>query len=201
MTRLLSRRHFLASAAALSAAPFIAASPLGAGMARAGQARELFVERRTLEVRGRPASVFGLRRADGGSGLVLDPGEAFRLRLHNRLDVETIVHWHGQTPPPDQDGVTNTGYVAPIAAGTAADYDFVARPGTHWMHSHHVLQERNLLAAPLIVRSAADAALDAQEVTLLLHDFSFRSPEEILAGLGGAMGHGDMGHGATDDGA
>lgn len=49
------------------------------------------------------------------------------------------------------------------------------------------------MAAPLIVRSKEDAAADMQEVVVLLHDFSFRSPEEILQGLGGTAG---MNHGA-----
>ncbi|TIQ75412.1 MAG: copper oxidase, partial [Mesorhizobium sp.] len=61
----------------------------------------------------------------------------------------------------------------------------------HWMHAH-TLQEQLLLAAPLIVADPADDANDEQEVVILLHDFSFSSPEELLAGLqskntGGAM--------------
>jgi FtsP/CotA-like multicopper oxidase with cupredoxin domain len=35
----------------------------------------------------------------------------------------------------------------------------------------------------LIVHSAADLGADRQEVVLILHDFSFRTPEELLAGL------------------
>ena len=60
------------------------------------------------------------------------------------------------------------------------------------MHSHRGLQEQSLLAAPLIVRSEAELSADAQEVTVLLHDFSFRQPEEILAGLTGGSGGHDM---------
>ena len=56
------------------------------------------------------------------------------------------------------------------------------RPGTHWMHSHQGMQEQQLMAAPLIIRDASRGA-DEQEVVLMLHDFSFRSPEEIFAGL------------------
>ena len=41
------------------------------------------------------------------------------------------------------------------------------------------------MAAPLIVRTAEDVRADAQEVTVLLHDFTFRDPAEILAELGG----------------
>jgi len=39
------------------------------------------------------------------------------------------------------------------------------------------------MTAPLIVRSAADLQEDRQEIVLLLHDFNFRSPKDILAGL------------------
>ena len=71
------------------------------------------------------------------------------------------------------------------------------------MHSHAGLQEQLLLAAPLIVRSAADLAADRQEVVVMLHDFSFRTPDEILAGLTGmaAAGHGGMNHGTMTHGA
>lgn len=183
-----SRRRLLASAgAAVLAAglpfPLAAAAP-----------HQLIADRRSIVVNGKPASVFGLRRPDGQSGLILDPGERFIVDVLNRAGEPTIVHWHGQTPPPDQDGVTDTGYVAPIAPGATQRYDFLARSGTHWMHSHHGLQEQALLAAPLIVRSADDTRLDAQEVTVLMHDFSFRSPAEVLATVTGSAG---MNHGAA----
>ena len=36
---------------------------------------------------------------------MLDPGERLRVDLTNALDVDTIVHWHGQIPSSAQDGV------------------------------------------------------------------------------------------------
>jgi FtsP/CotA-like multicopper oxidase with cupredoxin domain len=84
--------------------------------------------------------------------------------------------------------VIDTGYEGPIADGAGHLYDFEARPGTHWMHSHLGLQEQALLAAPLIVRTAQDLALDAQEVVLFLHDFSFRDPAELMARILGPAG-------------
>lgn len=41
------------------------------------------------------------------------------------------------------------------------------------------------MAAPLIVRTAEDLRADMQEVTVLLHDFSFREPAEVLAAITG----------------
>ena len=143
----------------------------------------LTVERRTIEVNGKAASVFGITAPDGSSGLVLDADQRFLFELLNRSGEATIVHWHGQTPPTDQDGVVETGYEGPIENGGRHVYDFATRPGTHWMHSHLRLQEQALLAAPLIIRSPEDLALDAQEVTVFLHDFSFKDPAELLRSL------------------
>src|SRR5436189_84320 len=56
---------------------------------------------------------------------------------------------------------------------------------TFRMHSHQGLQEQQLLAAPLILRDREASSADVQEVVMLLHDFSFRQPDEILAGLRG----------------
>ena len=30
--------------------------------------------------------------------------------LENQTGEPTIIHWHGQTPPPNQDGVVETGF-------------------------------------------------------------------------------------------
>ena len=86
---------------------------------------------------------------------------------------------------------------APLRPGESFDYDFVnTRSGTHWMHSHLGLQEQQLLAAPLIVRETAEPLFDEQEHVVLLHDFTFRDPQEILTELksgGGHAGHAMVG--------
>ena len=176
-----TRRGLLAATAALTAISTIQARHAYAQ----GATIRLSAERRVLDVNGRAASVFGIRQPNGTAGVVLDPGQQFAVTLANACGEPTIIHWHGQTPPVRQDGVADTGFETVIAAGAAQTYGFAPRPGTHWMHSHHGLQEQVLMAAPLIVRTAEDAAADMQEVTVLLHDFSFRDPAEILAGLTG----------------
>src|SRR5437870_4575239 len=65
----------------------------------------------------------------------------------------------------------------------ARTYDYAPIAGTYWMHSHQGMQEQSLMSAPLIVHSAEDMRADRQEVVLMLHDFSFHKPEELLAGL------------------
>lgn len=197
--RHLSRRQFLASTAA---AGLVGAAPsllVPDRPAQAAAATTLRVETRVIEVLGRPATVLGLTQPDGTPGLLTEAGRDFQVRLENRLAEETLVHWHGLTPPWRQDGVPGLSQ-PPLAAGGAYDYGFpLAKPGTNWMHSHLGLQEQRLLAAPLVVRDPAEAGADLQEVVVLFHDFSFRDPDEILAGLrgaGAAMPMAGMAHGA-----
>ncbi|WP_343717474.1 multicopper oxidase domain-containing protein [Inquilinus sp.] len=185
---MITRRRLLSGAAATAA--LATALPR---LARAAAPAELTVATRSLDIGGKAATVFGILRPDGGQGLRAISGDDFRVRLTNGLSEPSLVHWHGLTPPWRQDGVPGVSQ-DPLPPGAAYDYAFpLARPGTNWMHSHLGLQEQQLLAAPLIVADPAEAGLDEQEVVLMLHDFSFRDPAEIMAGLRGGQGHGMVG--------
>lgn len=187
----LSRRRFLTASAATLSVAAVPSLLLPARPARADGHKVIAAGKRVIEVKGKAANVFGLTQADGSSGLVMNAGENFRVTLKNLIGEPTVIHWHGLTPPWQQDGVAGISQ-EPIPDGGSHDYDFpVARAGTFWMHSHFGLQEQLMLAAPLIVRDPAEAGQDMQEVVVLFHDFTFRDPREILAELQ-AGGH-DMG--------
>jgi FtsP/CotA-like multicopper oxidase with cupredoxin domain len=191
-----SRRAFLLSALAASTASTLAraqtAPQTGAGGASA-QPTVLRIERRSIEVNGKPASVLGIRQPDGTFGIRTQVGDRFRVRVENTLNEPSLIHWHGLTPPWQQDGVPGVSG-PPIPPGGSADYDFPLRfGGTFWMHSHQGLQEQLLLAAPLIIRDQRDRP-DQQEVIVMLADFSFTPPDQIFAELkkGGSMPPGAM---------
>lgn len=195
MTHLLNRRALLSGSATLIAAGGVSSMmPASQGRAAAVPMTKLTIDRRTIEVMGKAASVFGIRQPDGTSGITLDADAQFRVDLANSAGEDLIIHWHGQKPPYVQDGVADANRSL-ISNAATQSYDYLTVSGTHWMHSHHSLQEQALMAAPLVVRSRGDMKADVQEVTVLLHDFSFRDPAEILAGLtgGGAAAH-DMGN-------
>jgi len=182
------RREFLtrtmAAAAAYALVNPVTSSASAGTNAVAGSTGKLNIVRRTIEVNGKPASVLGLTRPDGSPGLIVDADAAFNVELSSQIDAPTLIHWHGLTPPWDQDGVPDNP-AALIKPGDSRRYDFpLAYGGTHWMHAH-TLQEQSLLAAPLIIHTADDKRRDEQEIVVLLHDFSFKSPEELLAGLKG----------------
>jgi FtsP/CotA-like multicopper oxidase with cupredoxin domain len=182
----LTRRGFLAASAALAATTalprlaFAQTAPL-----------TLTAQTRVIDVGGRAATVMGLTNGAGRQGLILDPGQRFRVDLTNALDEETIIHWHGQIPPNVQDGVPNLPMPL-LQPGETRSYDYAPMPGTHWMHSHVPVQEMSLLAAPLIVRRPEDLTADRQEVVMFLHDFAFRPAAEVLAEITQGAAHHDM---------
>ena len=201
----LTRRDFLATTAAAVVAP--------AMMSSVGRAEEspivLRAESRTIEVNGKAATMLQIGRPDGAWGVTTEAGRRYRVSLENHLGEPTLVHWHGLMPPYRQDGVPDVSQPALEPGGVYA-YDFpLATPGTFWMHSHFGFQEQRLMAAPLVIRDPAEAGLDEQEVVVMLHDFTFRDPDEILAELraGGEPGDMDMdmdeaagdGHGEAGD--
>jgi FtsP/CotA-like multicopper oxidase with cupredoxin domain len=209
----LCRRQFLASTAAAGLIGLAPGLLVPGTSALAAPPATIRIATRVIEVNGRPATVFGLTQPDGSHGLTTEAGQRFRVRLENDIDEETLIHWHGLTPPWQQDGVPDLSQPA-LKPGASYDYDFALdRPGTNWMHSHHGLQEQRLMAAPLIVRDPAEAGADMHEIVVLFHDFTFRDPNEILTdlqhgdhgaghgmdhgaghgGMSGAMDHGTMG--------
>jgi FtsP/CotA-like multicopper oxidase with cupredoxin domain len=188
---MLSRRTLLLSAVASSAATTFAGLPIvPRAHAETNSAPQtvLRLERRTIDVNGKPASVYRISQPDGSWGLTTQKGAVFRVRVENRINEPSLIHWHGLTPPWQQDGVPGISG-PPIAAGGSADYDFPLRfGGTFWMHSHQGLQEQLLMAAPLIIKDQRDRP-DQQEIVVMLADFSFTPPDEIFAALkkGGSM--------------
>ncbi|HKA78772.1 MAG TPA: multicopper oxidase domain-containing protein, partial [Xanthobacteraceae bacterium] len=183
---MLSRRAFLLSAAAASSAlPMFARAqeaPQPSAQPDTGPPTVLRLARRTIEVNGKSASVYGIRQPDGTFGIRTKVGERFRVRVENRIEEVSLIHWHGLAPPWQQDGVPGISG-PPIPVGGYADYDFPLRfGGTFWMHSHQGLQEQLLMAAPLIIHDQRDRG-DQQEVVVMLTDFSFTPPEQIFEAL------------------
>src|ERR1700724_689689 len=179
----LTRRQILAASVAIAGTiPFLTKEPAAAATEPHAAGLRLTAGTRTLAVNGKPARVFGLVGPNGNPGITLSPGERFHVDVVNQADTSTLVHWHGQLPPWRQDGFPWP-QTPPIPEGETRSYDYAPIAGTYWMHSHQGMQEQNLMTAPLIVRSAEDTRADRQEVVLMLHDFSFRTPDELLAGL------------------
>ena len=152
----------------------------------------LTVGTRTIEVNRKAAKVFSVLGPNGKPGIMAQEGDRFAGGLLNSSGEPLQMHWHGQIKAPaDQDRARPGGGM--LDPGQTDIHDFELTPGTHWMHAHQ-LSEQQLLAAPMVAREK-DAG-DVQDVVVMLHDFAFRSPQEILAELGGSSAHGGHGSGS-----
>ena len=160
----------------------IFAAPLGAGLAGAQTPAELKVASRIIEVNGRAAKVFGIVNGEGWKGAFADAGGAVPGTGQKRSGCGNTSAL-ARIEPAFRPGRRSHAVAGALKPGESFDYDFVnTRSGTHWMHSHLGLQEQQLLAAPLIVRETAEPLFDEQEHVVMLHDFTFRDPQEIHGG-------------------
>jgi FtsP/CotA-like multicopper oxidase with cupredoxin domain len=181
-----NRRSFLKSSAGVCGVvmagtpwkPALAATPI------------LAIASRTIEVNKKAATVFSVLGSNGKPGMVAREGDRFSGDLLNASGEPLQMHWHGQVKAPaNQDRARPDG--GALAIGKTDAHDFELTPGTHWMHSHS-LSEQQLLAAPMV--AIEKDAGGVQDVVVMLHDFAFRPPQDILAELGGGGAH--SGHGA-----
>lgn len=181
---MMHRRRLLQGAGA-----FTLGSLVSPGLVRA--AMPLFtVESRTIEVRRKAAKVFGVTDSMGRNGLMAKEGDRFSGDILNKTSDPLVMHWHGQiNASSEQDRARPGG--GELAAGALDRHDFLLTPGTHWTHAHQ-LTEQQLLAAPMITREKDAGTI--RDVVIMLHDFAYRSPAEILKELGGSSAHGS-GHG------
>jgi FtsP/CotA-like multicopper oxidase with cupredoxin domain len=140
-----------------------------------------------LKVLGKEVRVIAIQQADGTQGYSPEKSDGFHVEVVNQLKVPTTIHWHGLILPNLMDGVP---FVTqnPIAPGKSFRYDFpLKQSGTYWMHSHYGLQEQLYNSAPLVIWTPEERAKAERQVVVMLSDFSFTAPEQIIKGLKGGM--------------
>jgi FtsP/CotA-like multicopper oxidase with cupredoxin domain len=122
--------------------------------------------------------------------LRLREGQRARLSVTNTLDEDTSIHWHGILLPFQMDGVPGISFPG-IRPGETFVYDFpVRQAGTYWYHSHSGLQEAMGHFGPMIIDPAgADPVAYDREHVVVLSDWSFLHPHEILRRLKASPGY------------
>ena len=111
-------------------------------------------------------------------------GDTITVRVKNRLDVPTSIHWHGVIVPSDMDGVPGLSF-AGIPPGETFVYRFqVNQSGTYWYHSHSRFQEQTGLYGPIVIepRRGERHAADREHV-VLLSDWTDMDPEHLYRTL------------------
>src|SRR5262245_21677145 len=167
--------------------PIFACYLIGDALGGASEPVRLFVKEVPLKVLGKEVTVIAIEQADGTQGYSPEKSDGFHVEVVNQLKVPTSIHWHGLILPNLMDGVP---FVTqdPIPPGKSFRYDFpLKQSGTYWMHSHYGLQEQLYNSAPLIIWTTEERAKADRQVVVMLSDFSFTPPDQILKGLKGGM--------------
>jgi len=160
---------------------------IGDALGGASEPVRLFVKEVPLKVLGKEVNVIAIEQADGTQGYSPEKSDGFHVEVVNQLKVPTSIHWHGLILPNLMDGVP---FVTqdPIPPGKSFRYDFpLKQSGTYWMHSHYGLQEQLYNSAPLVIWTPEERAKAERQIVVMLSDFSFTPPEQILKGLKSGM--------------
>ncbi len=118
--------------------------------------------------------------------LTFTEGDTAEIYVHNELDEETSLHWHGLFLPNQYDGVPNLTQM-PIKAHTTHLYRFpIIQNGTHWYHSHTELQEQIGMYGMFIMHKRKE--WDIPTIPMVLSEWIDMNPKEVHRSL----------HAATD---
>ena len=145
---------------------------------------DLTIDRTRLAFGGRTGTAITMNGSVPGPLLRFTEGDEAVIRVHNRLDEMTSVHWHGLILPNDQDGVPHVNFPG-IEARSTFEYRYPIRQyGTYWCHSHSAFQEQLGHYAPFIIDPAGPEpyAFD-REMVVVLSDWTFEDPHDVLANL------------------
>jgi CopA family copper-resistance protein len=117
--------------------------------------------------------------------LTFTEGDTAEIYVHNELNEETSLHWHGLFLPNKEDGVPNLTQM-PIKPHTTHIYRFpIIQHGTHWYHSHSGLQEQiGMYGNFVMLKRNNDPTLrpgidDLPTVPIVLSEWTDYKPENV----------------------
>ncbi len=150
----------------------------------AGREFALTVDRARSHVAGKAASHITLNGQFPAPLLRWREGDDVTLRVINRLDETTSIHWHGLLLPYQMDGVPGVSFPG-ISAESEFTYRFpVKQAGTYWYHSHSGLQEQIGHYGPIIIDAADMDPVDYdREHVVMLSDWTFENPHRVFSKL------------------
>ncbi|MEO5777542.1 MAG: multicopper oxidase domain-containing protein [Flavobacterium sp.] len=117
--------------------------------------------------------------------LTFTEGDIAEIYVHNELDEDTSLHWHGLFLPNQYDGVPNLTQM-PIKPHTTHLYKFpIIQNGTHWYHSHTGLQEQiGMYGAFIMNKKNSDPTFrkgidDLPTVPIILSEWTDLNPKNV----------------------
>ncbi len=147
---------------------------------------DLYVDDTTVSFSGKPKRAIAVNGQIPMPTLTFTEGDTAEIYVHNNLDEETSLHWHGLFLPNRMDGVPNLTQMG-IKPHTTYLYKFpIVQTGTHWYHSHSGLQEQIGMYGAFIMKKKKE--WDIPSIPVVLSEWTDMKPHEVQRSL----------HAATD---
>lgn len=144
---------------------------------------DLTIAEQSINITGRPVVAMTINGAIPGPVLRFTEGDLAHIRVHNAMDAETSIHWHGILVPPGMDGVPYVSF-PPIKPGATFIYEFpIRQSGTYWYHSHSGLQEQRGVYGAIVILPRGNNQPAATEPVILFSDWTDENPRAVLRTL------------------
>ncbi|MFV8355767.1 multicopper oxidase domain-containing protein [Flavobacterium sp. XS1P32] len=135
---------------------------------------DLYVRDTIVNFSGEPKRAIAVNGQIPMPTLTFTEGDTAEIYVHNELNEETSLHWHGLFLPNKEDGVPNLTQM-PIKPHTTHLYKFkIIQHGTHWYHSHTGLQEQIGMYGSFIMNKREE--LDIPTVPIVLSEWTDMNP-------------------------
>ncbi len=143
----------------------------------------LVIEEKPVTIHGKTSQGMTINGSIPGPVLRFTEGDSARITVHNKMAVDTSIHWHGLLVPPRMDGVPYISF-PPIKPGRTFVYEFLIRQsGTYWYHSHTHLQEQKGLYGGIIIAPKGMMKQAVSDTVILLSDWTTENPDAVLKTL------------------
>jgi CopA family copper-resistance protein len=153
----------------------LAVNPVHAGVVE----YDLTISQQDLNITGSLASAMTINGAIPGPTLSFKEGDTAKIHVHNKMNVDTSIHWHGLLVPPGMDGVPFISF-PPIAPGSTFTYEFpIRQSGTYWYHSHTSLQEQSGVYGSIVIEPKQNKLHVDQDYVVLLSDWTDEDPYTV----------------------
>jgi hypothetical protein len=140
---------------------------------------DLTIARQAIKVAGKPAKGMTINGGIPGPTLRFREGDLARIRVHNRMDDDTSIHWHGILVPPGMDGVPYLSF-PPIRPGETFTYEFsIRQSGTYWYHSHTHLQEQSGVYGSIVIKPLHGGPRPDRDQVVVLSDWTDEDPDTV----------------------
>ncbi|WP_063911081.1 copper resistance system multicopper oxidase [Pseudomonas sp. p21] len=145
---------------------------------------DLYIGELPVNITGAARTAMAINGSIPGPILRWREGDTVTLRVRNRLQQDTSIHWHGIILPANMDGVPGLSFHG-IAPDGMYEYRFkVQQNGTYWYHSHSGFQEQvGVYGALVIDAKEPEPFTYDRDYVVMLSDWTDEDPARVLSKL------------------